>query len=378
MSLKVKTVNQIIEDAVTYLIGIGSQITDFNAGTPQREILKSVAIELQREYYVLWLLYNGAFLDTAEGDYLDKLVKILGLSRRTANPASGHLTFYGDVDTIIPGGTKVASTDGLYYSTMIEGAINPSGHIEIPAVCETTGPDTNKPIGKINVLLQPITGVSSVTNNEPFTGGRDEETDLELRKRALTRASTVALLSKDAMEQMVIEGANSFCFDKYTDPWTPIICQNDVPGVNMLRAKAERVASSKMKIHLVGIAGDSIPLGLQHFVERYLEARLPVTLLIEVQPVQFVNVDITATIYLEEGNLPDTVEERIIQNLSSFLDWTVWEWGEEVVIDDLIAVIVQTPGVHDLSLNAPQNDVPVGEFQLPKLGVTNFTYVYLS
>ena len=100
MALKIKTVNQILEDAITYLIGIGSQITDFNQGTPQREILKSVAIELQREYYALWLLYNGAFLDTAEGEYLDKLVKILGLSRRSANPASGHLTFYGDEGTV--------------------------------------------------------------------------------------------------------------------------------------------------------------------------------------------------------------------------------------------------------------------------------------
>lgn len=60
---------------------------------------------------------DNLFVDTAEGEYLDRLATLQGLSRNPATPATGFVTFTGNPGVLIPSGTSLTKTDSTLYTT---------------------------------------------------------------------------------------------------------------------------------------------------------------------------------------------------------------------------------------------------------------------
>jgi uncharacterized phage protein gp47/JayE len=129
-------------------------------------------------------VYNSRFIDTAVGTSLLNLGRAIGLRLLPAGPATGHLLVTGEDGTVISEGWLASNNAGVQYVTMSLGIIQ-GGEVKIPARAVMIGPIGNTPANTIISIENPGTpsGITSVTNTEPFTGGRGTETDAEFRAR---------------------------------------------------------------------------------------------------------------------------------------------------------------------------------------------------
>jgi Phage-related baseplate assembly protein len=90
-----------------------------------------------------------------------------------------------DSATAIPQGTRASTPENIYFATDDYAEI-PAGstYIDVPATCTETGAAANGiPIGEIQVLVDPIPYIESVSNIVASGGGADTESDEDLAER---------------------------------------------------------------------------------------------------------------------------------------------------------------------------------------------------
>lgn len=147
--------------------------------------------------------YADLFLDSAEGDDLDRLVNDRfspTVVRKTATPAVVNLTFTRDAPGLAPGisldvGTKFRTVDGVEFelTTAVGFPANASagnvtqivGPAGVVAQAVQTGLVGNVAAGTITEFVQqPDPSIISVTNDAVAAGGTETESDASLRFRA--------------------------------------------------------------------------------------------------------------------------------------------------------------------------------------------------
>ena len=154
---------------------------------------KAVASEIYSVCaYGDYVLKQG-FPQTATGEYLERHAALRGITRKTASRAVGTLTFSLaealDKSVIVPAGT-VCSVSGKPF---VQFATDESVEIEagslsaeVSATALETGDDHNAEAGSVTVMVNPPDYVYSVTNELPFKGGWDAESDEALRERVIS------------------------------------------------------------------------------------------------------------------------------------------------------------------------------------------------
>jgi hypothetical protein len=163
-------------------------ITDLNVGSVARTLLEAVSKELALLYAQLNLAYDSAFLQTASGSSLERVVALLGYERFRAGRPVGTVTFTrraGAVGNItIPSGTPITDTaDKIRYET-VERRDMLAG--ESTAQVAVRGATPATPVvesGKLTVIQRAIAGLEKVTNERPTTRASEDETDVALRAR---------------------------------------------------------------------------------------------------------------------------------------------------------------------------------------------------
>lgn len=187
-------------------------LTDFEVGSVTRTMYESFAYELGLLYQKMQLVYQSAFVDSAEGAHLDQVVAILGIQRSLPDFSVGEVTFLrdkGNADIDIPAGTMVATEDTpekpkKVYQTL-ESAKLAQNQTELTVKVQALerGEEQDAPAETIVVMPRPIPGIKSVNNPAPVRLiGRRRETDEELRRRAKN-----ALLSSGKANTAAIENA---------------------------------------------------------------------------------------------------------------------------------------------------------------------------
>lgn len=166
---------------------------DKSEGSPIYDALSPAAIELALAAIWAQEVLRRGFTQTTFGAYLDMRADELGIVRRSAVTASGVVTFTGAPGTVIPAGTRVStlSTEAapaVIFKTIQEAIISPGGTVDVPIMAMEPGTSGNVAPGSINLLVESIAGVSSVTNSAATTGGLDEEDDASLRARIFEHA----------------------------------------------------------------------------------------------------------------------------------------------------------------------------------------------
>jgi uncharacterized phage protein gp47/JayE len=164
-------------------------ITDLNVGSVARTLMEAVSKEMAILYAQLNLAYDSAFLETASGSALDRVVALLGYKRFAAGRPVGTVTFQrrgGAIGEItIPAGTPITDTsDKVRYET-VETRLMRAG--ETSAEIAVRGATENTPSVDANVLTviqRAIAGLDTVTNERPTARATEDESDTELRARA--------------------------------------------------------------------------------------------------------------------------------------------------------------------------------------------------
>lgn len=144
--------------------------------------LKPVSIELESTYVTIDGLIDKAMLDTATGKNLDRVGKMFGVTRKTAQASIDTVTVSGTVGSAINSGDLVAS-DSLKFA-FIENTTVPSyGSIDVPVQCTTVGSRGNVPVGAIKYFPKTLQGLTNVINTNAFDTGTDTESDDSFRSR---------------------------------------------------------------------------------------------------------------------------------------------------------------------------------------------------
>jgi uncharacterized phage protein gp47/JayE len=194
-------------------------LTDLNTGSVTRTIMETFSRELALLQQQLERVYDSAFLDTAEGSSLDRVIALVGVGRVPTGQPVVTVTFgrqSGSTGRItIPPGTAVSDANGNRYRTLVSLTMEPN---ETSGEVLTGGDSPGTPevdAGAIDRLEILIAGISSVTNTQPARRLTTPETDDDLRRRArgalhasvrgTLDALRFALLSIPAVKDVAIE-----------------------------------------------------------------------------------------------------------------------------------------------------------------------------
>ncbi|HEX9821341.1 MAG TPA: hypothetical protein VGD07_17200 [Methylomirabilota bacterium] len=164
-------------------------ITDLTVGSVARTLLEAVSRELALLYAQLNLAYDSAFLETATGASLDRVVALLAYQRFRAGRPIGTVTFTRRAgsagDITIPAGTPITDTaDKIRYDTIETRAmlaLETTAQVAVRGATDATPPVD---AGVLTVIQRSIAGLETVTNERGTTRASGDETDEQLRGRA--------------------------------------------------------------------------------------------------------------------------------------------------------------------------------------------------
>lgn len=176
--------------------------------SPLGIFLRIFAWMLNLVFSTLEDVYNSRFVDTAVGSSLYNLGRAIGIRLLGAQKAVGYLTFSGSDGVEIPEGFLASTIAGIQYVTLQSGVIE-DGTITLPASAVVAGPDGNTAEETITVIVNPKSGVESVTNAKYFEGGRNTETDAEFRERYYKSVDFAGGVNIDAIVAEVYESVEA-------------------------------------------------------------------------------------------------------------------------------------------------------------------------
>lgn len=123
-----KQFKDILKDLFEY-VGAGNKLTDFNVGSASRTILEAVAAIVEELWYMLQFFVAKFFLDTSQGEWIDRRLNDLGMPRIEGSAAYGLITAGRDspspMSILISAGTIFQDLTGeLQYITQKDAILN--------------------------------------------------------------------------------------------------------------------------------------------------------------------------------------------------------------------------------------------------------------
>ena len=156
---------------------------------PYRLIMYACAVQIYQAMQYADYAGKMSFLTYANGEYLDNLAALRGISRKTATPAKTTLQFSIESAissaVAIPAGTRVTNGNDVYFATD-EYAEIPAGQtsISVTATCTEAGTvGTGFAVGEFSTLVNTIAYVANATNTVETYGGAEAESDEDLKER---------------------------------------------------------------------------------------------------------------------------------------------------------------------------------------------------
>lgn len=351
-----KTYKEILADLIKLFIDRQDKVTYFGKDSVIRAIFSSVAAVLSQLWNDLYQTKRKIFLDTCEGTDLDDYADRRGMSRKTATKSSVVLVFRGEEGTVIPINTQVRNKNtGVIYQTLTEITITGySSAYEteysnvVIAESINTGSSTKSKANELTVLLNPISGLTSVTNFYSSTGGEDSESDSEFRERIRDRINVLAQGTKAYYETIAKENQGIVAKAVHN----PLIMGVDV-----------YVLKNNLALYTEGELNS-----IKTQMEEGQRAMYPVIVYNANQKI--VNIyckyirDITYT--------SEEVINEVNISLSTLIDPRTIGFGYTLKYSDVMKTILNTKGVKEvvidsLTLNNVKDDVKCGSFEIPRI-----------
>jgi len=205
-----KTLGQIIDDAVNYILGILPTLSVLEGTVARDIIIESPAREFERVYNELDRIATRETLEDSTvftNDELDDLASNIGLVRSPGVQATGVAVFRvanftsSMQDIYIPAGTEISTSpttlspnrtsfvttsSRTFLSSNAATYFNvATGYYEITCSIQASivGATGNVSSGSINTVVSSLAGGVTVINELPTSGGADEETNEQLLER---------------------------------------------------------------------------------------------------------------------------------------------------------------------------------------------------
>ncbi|AJA42423.1 hypothetical protein AJ85_06600 [Alkalihalobacillus alcalophilus ATCC 27647 = CGMCC 1.3604] len=305
-------------------------------------------------------LLRLAFPQTSYGTHLEWLAEMQGQEKRAATKSSGRLRFEGDEGTMIRRGSLVSTESdedfrAIEYEVRETRTIGSDGFIYVRAEAIQSGSSGNVPPSAIHILVEPIDGVTSVTNDEPFTGGTDEEDDDSLRRRIISDRQQPPLSGaktdyKRWAEEVPGVG-NAIVIPGWNGPNTVKIIVLDANGMPANEALVEAVQE-----HIDPIKGDGDGLA-------------PIGSFVTVVSPSSKTINIAFKVVLNDGYSIEDVESPLREQLSDFFMNLVV--GSRIFLNEVGSHIIRIEGIadyEDLMINGEAKNVQLQDDEAAILG----------
>jgi phage-related baseplate assembly protein len=302
-------------------------------------------------------------LKYATGIMLDYIGDLYGVVRLDANAATTQLRFTLSTQlstaSTIPGGTRVGlqNGDGTIYFTTNQTIIIPSGTLtgSVEATANVTGIAGNGfAVGQVNVLMDQLPFISSVSNTTVTGGGAAVEGDNAFKERIrLAPESFSTAGPRDGYEYWAKSASSSIVDVGLVSPEpyeviiVPLLEGGEIPGEELIQNVYDSVND---------------------------RTRRPLTDLVKVQaPVQ-VAYDINVKFYINRANEAEsqTIEANIRQAIQDYILWQKSRLGRDINPTNLIGRMYAA-GALRVEVTSPIFK-DVGELEIPKETTPNIVY----
>lgn len=308
----------------------------------------ALAAQVYGLYEELAWTCRQCFPQTATGEELEKHGFLRGIARNPARQASGTLRFSVqeavEEDLEIAQGT-VCMTAGLVAFETTQAGVLPAGElsVDLPAQAVEPGPGGNVSAGTVRTMAVAPVGVAACTNPVPFTGGREEEGDEELRTRIL------------ATYQQLPNGTNGAYYAQEALA---------VEGVTAVRVLPKNRGMGTVDVIIAGVEGLPGEELLRQVQER-LEQKREIAVDVAVLAPEPVAVRLILSVKPKPGLLPGPVIARVQEAMETWFDGSML--GRDLLLAQIGQRIYQVEGVDNYRIEGPANDVVVAENQMPVL-----------
>lgn len=303
-----------------------------------------------------------AFPQTSHGIYLEYLGECKGVFKNPATYATGVIKVKGKPKTVIEKG-KIAGTPATDEKESIEfefietKTIEESGFTNIKAKCLVPGTIGNVFPNTITVLITPINGIESITNEEVFKGGTDLEDEEHYRERVLEEYKNEATSGNDA----------------HYIKWA-----KEVDGVGYAWIFPEWNGAGTVKVLIADKNGKLASNDLINKVQKYIApygknrgGKAPIGALVTVGTLIYraINIDVYN---LKATNL-EVAKNYIINELNNYFNKIIKK--DSINLKSIESLIINMQGVEDFShilLNGDIRNVLLDAESKPILGQINF------
>ncbi|WP_338461535.1 baseplate J/gp47 family protein [Brevibacillus borstelensis] len=328
---------------------------DKRPGSVTYDLTGPAAVEFETAYMELDVTLDRGMPDTATGEYLERVAAALGLERKPAVKATGEVTFSGVDGSVIDAGTEVwtDSLEPIYFVTKAAVTIT-NGRATVAAEAKVGGKNGNVAAGAIKLTTGNLTGVTAVTNEKPFAGGVDEETDEALRERYFDRA------------RRPITSGNA----NHYRAWAM-----EVAGIGEARIYPLWAGNGTVKVVVIdGNKRAPTPAKVAE-VAAHIEAVRPIGATVTVAAATELPINVTATLTVKPGTSIATVTSAVRASLSAYL--TAIAFKETVIrISRIANMILDVDGVIDyanLKVNGSTGNLTVPDGSVAIMGTVTFT-----
>ena len=325
-------------------------------------LLRFIEICAKREDE-LWQLaedaYYAGFIDFATGSSLDFLAALVGYKRIEARKATGTVTFSRSTaateDITSPAGTRVATAEESVVFRTPEGGGLQAGSTRVDARMEAVeaGSAGNVAANTITEIVDPGSGIESVNNANPTSGGRDAETDEEFRYRIKSTIQSLGKATLDAILAKVrnVEGVKSVKIEENDT-------MDDYTSEGGLPPKSFRVFVWGGDDSAVAQAiFDAKPAGIQPYgsvsATAYDIDGNPHTVYFERPTEVAIYIDVQVT---TDGSA--VTEQEVKDAIKAYFD--TLELGGDVIYNKIVAAVMDIQGVVDVDVKIDTASPPAG------------------
>lgn len=348
-----------------------SQCTDWNPGAPNRSILEALATGLAGGYFTMEQVMDIHFLTTAGFEYLKKYADEMNSPWDSGQAASGYLTCARSTPApfgeLIPAGTTFQTPDGklTIKTTEDKNLLQGESSVQIAAAVTTVGMSgllqTGTALKQVGVAVSLI---ETVTVTAPgFTGGRDPESEAQLRGRLLT------------LKRSPGTSGNKAQYVKWA---------LDIAGIGNAYPEPLWNGRGTVKLYLIDTNKQPAAADLVQQVQDYIDPVPhgtgsgvgPIGAIVTAVAAPAVNIDITATVVLDTGKTLADVIPVFSAAVSSHLREIAYSDDTTVRWSKIGTLLSTTSGVIDysnLTLNGVTANVIIPAGSVAVLGAVNLT-----
>lgn len=330
------------------------------AADPARIQLYAITLELyQIEQYV----DRAGKQDLLKYSYREFLDNLAGFRRVTRQkPAAARTTIRftlsepRDHAIGIPAGTRLTNGNGVYFQTeeYAEAAAG-SEYVDAEAVCTVQGIEGNDFLrGQINILVDPLPYIGSISNITDTAGGTDLEDDLSLKERTYLAPSGYSTAGP--------QDAYTFWAKTYNTDIGSVLPTTPEP--------------TKAVIYILmrdgSMPGEEVIRGLEDFYQN--EDIRPMTDLVTVSAPEEKPFDVALTYYIARSNQASaaSIQARVNAAVQDFIFWQTSEIGKDINPTELIR-LVREAGAKRVEITSPVF-TEVQKTEVARLKNQNVTY----